>query len=298
MRVLVSLPESANEFQVLQTSEARAAATRLQLDVEILHAENNGILQIQQLFQALRTEPRPRGIAIEPVGLTGLDSVVQKAAAAGVGVAVLNCTFDALSQLREQFPRPALFTVASDQGEIGQLQGRQARALLPGGGTILYIHGPHASVAARERFAGFEQVVKGEGYRVIMVDSQWSEDSAEQAVRSWLRLKTSEAARVDLVAAQDDSMARGALRAIKAVPEATASWPRLAVLGIDGVPTVGQRLVDQGDLTGTIVMPSNTGPALEHLARWLRSGARPSAAVRLPVAPYPEIAEMVRRAGR
>jgi ABC-type sugar transport system substrate-binding protein len=292
MRIVVSLPESANEFQVLQAQEARTMASRLQVDVEILDAENNGVVQIQQIFQVLRTEPKPLGLAVEPVGLTGLDSLVQKAAAAGVGVAVLNCTFDSLAKLRGRFPQTALFTVASDQGEIGQLQGQQARALLPGGGTVLYIHGPQSSVPARERYLGFQQVVPGSGIRTVVLDGQWTEDSAEQVVRSWLRLKT---ARVDLVAAQDDAMARGALRAIKASPDATAGWPRLPVLGIDGVPTVGQRLVDTGELTGTIVMPSNTGAALEHLTRWLKGGAMPAQEVRLPVSAYPDIPEMVSR---
>lgn len=294
MRIVISLPESANEFQVLQTEEARGTARRLGVQVDILHAENNGMLQIQQLYQALRAAPRPQAIALEPVGLTGLEGFVQKAAGSGVGVAVLNCTFDELPRMREQFPKVALFTVASDQEEIGELQARQVRALLPSGGTVLYIHGPHASVAARERFAGFQKAVDGANVRVITLDGQWSEESADQVVRGWLRLKTS--ARVDLVAAQDDSMARGAVRALKSAPEAIASLPRLAVLGIDGVPTVGQRLVDAGELTATIVMPSNTGPALEHLARWLQGGPLPSASVRLPVRAYPEIPEMVRKA--
>ena len=292
MRIVVSLPESANEFQVLQAQDARSMASRLQVDVEILDAENNGVVQIQQIFQVLRTEPRPLGLALEPVGLTGLDSLVQKAAGSGVGVAVLNCTFDALAKLRGRFPQTALFTVASDQVAIGELQGQQARALLPSGGTVLYIHGPQSSVPARERYQGFQRVVPGSGIRTIVLDGQWTEDSAEQVVRSWLRLKT---ARVDLVAAQDDSMARGALRAIKAAPDATVGWPKLAVLGIDGVPTVGQRLVDTGELTGTIVMPSNTGPALEHLTRWLKGGAMPAQEVRLPVSAYPDIPEMVSR---
>ncbi|HEX6739290.1 MAG TPA: hypothetical protein VF310_13510, partial [Vicinamibacteria bacterium] len=150
---------------------------------------------------------------------------------------------------------------------------------------------------ARERYLGFQAALAGAGIRVIVLDGQWTEESAEQAVRGWLRLKSSEASRIDLVAAQDDSMARGALRAIKAMPEATAAWPKLAVLGIDGVPTVGQRLVDARELAATIVMPSNTGPALEHLARWLQNGTIPPATVRLPVQPYPDIAEMVRRWG-
>jgi len=90
-------------------------------------------------------------------------------------------------------------------------------------------------------------------------------------------------------------MARGACRGIEASPEVAARGARIPYLGIDGVPEVGQHLVDQGKLTATVVMPSNTGPAIEHLARWSRSGVLPPELLTLPVRPYPELRAMVAR---
>ena len=43
----------------------------------------------------------------------------------------------------------------------------------------------------------------------------------------------------------------------------------------------------EGRLTATIVMPSNTGPALEAVDAWLRTGTPPPAAIRVPVRSFP-----------
>jgi ribose transport system substrate-binding protein len=287
MRVLVSLPERDNEYQVLQTTEAQEAARRLGLDVAFAYAENTPILQLQLLLRALRADPAPRALIVEPVSADGVERLVAKAAGAGLAVAVLNCSTPVLDRLRAEHARVPVFSVESDQRGIGRLQGRQVRALVPPHSTVLYLHGPQGSTPAQDRYQGFREALTGYPLKVIVLDAQWSEASAERAVRHWLRLKTSEGLRVDLVAAQDDSMARGARNAVAGTAEATTCWSRIPYLGIDGVPDVGQRLVREGALAATIVMPSNTGAALQQVARWLRHGVAPPPVVKLPVASYP-----------
>ena len=295
MRIVVSLPQKDNEFQVLQAEEARSTAARHGVQIEVLYAEGSAVTQIQQLFTALRSEPRPQGIVVEPVTGNGMESVLRKSALAGIGSAVLNCTFGEIATLRSQFPKLATFSVTSDQVEIGRIQGQQVRALLPSGGTVLFVHGPQSALPAQERFRGLKVALEGGSVRLIVVDAQWTEESAEAGVRRWLRLKTSETVRIDVVAAQDDAMARGARRALERSPEVVGRSGKLPYLGIDGVPGVGQKLVDDGELSGTVVMPSNTGPAVEHLATWERSGTLPPASVVLPVHPYPALPVMVAR---
>ena len=48
-----------------------------------------------------------------------------------------------------------------------------------------------------------------------MLKGQWTEESSQRAVRSWLKLTTSQKANIDLIAAQDDSMAMGARKAFQ-----------------------------------------------------------------------------------
>ena len=291
--ILVSLPSRDNEFQTLQAEDAQETASRLGLEVRIEYADGSALQQIQQLFKHIHGGDPPQAIVAEPVAFEGVRRVAQKATATGVGWCILNCTADYIEPLRQQYPEIPIFAVGSDQTQIGRLQGRQIRALLPSGGTVLYVQGPPASVAAQERLRGAEEELSAAGIDPTILDADWSEDSAEQAVRSWLRLKIN--ARMDLVACQDDAMARGASRAVQDL--AGSAWDGVPFLGIDGVPSVGQKLVSEGMLTATVIQPSNTGPALEALAEWKKSGTSPPAWLKLPVESFPLLSELRPRSG-
>lgn len=286
-KVVVALPDRLNEFQHLQAAEAQAAAARLGIPVEVLDADSNAVLQIQQLFKFIHAPDKPRAILVEPVSTNGLERVAQKATAAGIGVGLMNTTVGYVDGLRAQYPKLPIFAVGSDQIEIGRLQGRQMRSLLPDGGTVLYIQGPMAATAAQERFRGTQEAIGSSRIKLVVLDSQWTEESAEQVVRKWLRLRTSEAVQVDLVAGQDDAIARGARTAIEGSPDVARLWSGIPYLGIDGVPSVGQRMVQEGQLTATVVMPSNTGPALEAMGRFIKSGTMPPANIRASISSFP-----------
>jgi ABC-type sugar transport system substrate-binding protein len=268
------------------------------VDVDVLYSENNAVLQIQQLFKVIHAEQPPRAIVVEPVALQGMERVAQAAARAGIGWALLNSSASYVQDLRRRFPDVPIFAVGSDQVEIGRIQGRHLRILLPAGGTVLYVQGPRGSTAAEGRFRGLEESLAGAGITTMILDALWTEESAEHAVRGWLRLRKWESTRIDAVAAQDDSMARGARRALEAVPELAKRCAEIPFLGIDGVPEVGQELVKQGLLTATVVMPSNTGAALDAVARWLRSGLQPAASIHLAVHSVPDERQLRRLASR
>ena len=164
-KVIVSLPEKDNEFQVLQAADARATAARVKLEVEIVHAEMSAVLQIQQLFKYVHAAERPKAIIVEPVAVEGIERVAQKAVSSGIGWAILNSTVGYVDNLRRQYPALAVFAVGSDQMEIGRIQGRQMKTLLPAGGTVLYIQGPLATTAAQERLKGMQEAIAGSPIR-------------------------------------------------------------------------------------------------------------------------------------
>src|SRR5687768_14045138 len=85
-RVFVSLLAQDQEFQRLQAADATETAAHHGLDVEIAFAENNGVVQIQQLFKAIHApaEERPRAIVVETVTGEGLERVARNAVRAGV----------------------------------------------------------------------------------------------------------------------------------------------------------------------------------------------------------------------
>ena len=277
LRFLVSLHTRDNDFQAAQAQSAEDTARKLGSELEILFADNDAVNQSTQLLKAIqsRDESRPDAIVVEPVGGTALPQVARAASGAGIGWAVVNRRPDYLSNLRTAATAP-VFAVSSDHVEIGRIQGRQFAALLPGGGSVLYIEGPSHSSAAQERTSGMMQT-KPSNIQVRTLKAQWTEESAWRAVRSWLKLATSQSASTKLVGAQDDSMAMGARKAFQEITaEAERSrWLSLPFTGCDGQPATGQAWVREKWLTATIYIPPLTGPAMEILAKAIQDGTQP-----------------------
>ena len=262
---LISLTNNDNDYQQEQAVAAQEAAQRLGVDVQIIHAENDAITQSQQLLRIIQSGswPLPNAIIFEPVGATALPQVARAAVAAGIGWVVLNRDVDYLPALRRSHKVPA-FAITSDHEEIGRIQGRQMAALLPRGGCVLYIEGPSEHLASQQRTAGMNETKPGE-VQIKTLRAHWTEASAFKAVSSWLRLSTSRESRIDLISAQDDSMAIGARKAFQEHSFAGAGdkWLSLPFIGCDGLPKTGQAWVRNGILRATIVVPPNAGMALE-----------------------------------
>jgi ribose transport system substrate-binding protein len=278
LRFLVSLTTNDNDYQTEQAHAAEAAAKKSNVELQILYAGNDAINQSTQLLKAVQADAgeRPHAIVFEPVGGTALPQVARAAASAGIGWVVLNRDANYIPELRQKSKVP-VFGVSSDHVEIGRIQGRQCAALLPTGGSVLYVQGPSENSAAKERSAGMQEA-KPANIHLIMLKGQWTEESSQRAVRSWLKLSTSQKANVDLICAQDDSMAVGARKAFQELPSEMEKerWLGLPFLGCDGLPNTGQAWVRSGVLTATIYVPPNTGQAIELLVEALQNGKIPA----------------------
>lgn len=277
LKLLVSLHTRDNDFQIAQAQSAEETARKLGIDAEIIFADNDAVNQSTQILKAIQgsADSRPNAILLEPVSGTALPQVARAAAAAGIGWVVLNRTPEYLPELRSAANTP-VFAVVSDHVEIGRIQGRQFAALLPRGGSILYIEGPAQSSSAQKRSAGMLET-KPSNIRVATLKGKWTEESSEKAVLSWLSLATSQTAAIDLVGAQDDAMAMGARKAFQKIAseEKGARWLSLSFTGCDGLPATGQRWVREGLLATTIYIPPLAGTAIEILAKALREGGQP-----------------------
>ena len=276
LRILVSLTTNENDYQIEQAQSAEEAANRLGVTAEIIYADNDAINQSTQLLKAVQAaaEDRPNAILFEPVGGTAFPQVARAAANAGIGWAVLNRDANYIEELRKTSSAP-IFAISSDHVEIGRIQGRQFAAVLPRGGTVLYIQGPSENSAAKERTLGMQES-KPANIQIIALRGQWTEESSQRAVRSWLKLTSSQKATVDLVAAQDDSMAIGARKAFEELPSEIERerWLKLPFAGCDGLPKTGQAWVGSGLLAATIFIPPNTGQAMEMFVQAIQQGKR------------------------
>ena len=267
LKFLVSLHTQDNDFQIAQASAAKDAAHRCGVDAEITFADNNAVDQSTQILKAIQNRPesRPDAIVLEPVSGTALPQVARAASAAGIGWAVLNRNPEYMPELHRASTAPT-FAVSSDHVEIGRIQGKQFAALLPQGGSILYLEGPSQSSSAQKRTAGMLEN-KPSNIQVVMLKGRWTEESAEQAVASWLKLATSQNKSIDLVGAQDDAMAMGARKAFEELTNELEKerWLNLPFTGCDGLPKTGQSWVRSGILTATVFIPPNAGQAIEML---------------------------------
>jgi ribose transport system substrate-binding protein len=271
---LISLTNDDNDYQQEQAAAAEKTARRLGVEVKIIHASNDPLVQSQQLLQYVQdsSTAKPDAIMFEPSGGTAFPQVARAAAAAGIGWVVLNFDVDYTLELRRQYKVP-MCTITSDHEEIGKIQGMQFAALLPNGGSVLYIEGPNNSSAAKQRSVGMNKS-KPANIQVKTLRANWTEESSYKAVTSWLRLQTSQHSRIDLVGAQDDSMAMGARKAFSEIAESDrARWMKIPITGCDGMPKTGQAWVRNGSLAATIYIRPNTDLAIEMLAEAFKSGS-------------------------
>lgn len=273
LNFLVSLTNNDNDYQQEQAAAAEKAARRLGVDVKIIHANNDSVAQSQQLLHYVQdaSAVRPDAILFEPAGGTAFPQVARAATAAGIGWVVLNHEVDYIMELRRQFKVP-VFAISSNHEEIGKIQGNQFASLLPNGGSILYIEGPANSSAAKDRTRGMNKT-KPANIQIKSMRSNWTEESAYRTVSSWLRLRTSQETRIDLVGAQDDSMAMGARKAFGETAGADRErWLKVPFTGCDGMPKTGQAWVRSGLLAATIYIRPNTDLAIEMLVEAIKNG--------------------------
>lgn len=261
------LDHDDNLYQQLLLSEARVRAPRRNLELlEPLYANGSAVAQMEQLLQAAKGPERPDALLLVSAGRESQLPACRRAVKAGLSLVFLNRIPGYLHELRAENAGVLVAGVAPDQVAIGRIQAEQCRQLSPRGGAVLLVTGMPGSESARERRDGFERTLPP-GTSLHVLEGDWSEASAYDAVSRWLRLGTDRS--VAVTVCQNDQMARGARRAL--VEREHGDVP---VLGCDGLPAEGQRLVGQGELVGTVVMPPTTGHAIDLLGAFWDHGAR------------------------
>jgi ribose transport system substrate-binding protein len=277
LRVLVALLTSDNDYQIEQATSATQMASKLGVEAKIVYADNDAINQSTQILKAIQAAPeeRPDAVVFEPVGGTAFPQVARAAATVGVGWVVMNRETNYITELRQTCKAP-VFMLSSDHFEVGRIQGRQFAALLPGGGSVLHIQGPSESLTAKERLLGTMEV-KPANIHLTTLKGQWTEESAQRAVRSWLKLSTSQKSHIDLIGSQNDAMAIGARKVFQEIPnEAERNrWLNLPFTGCDGLPKTGQSWLRSGLLAATIRTPPLAGQAIELLVGAYQHGKIP-----------------------
>jgi ABC-type sugar transport system substrate-binding protein len=263
-----------NHFQLLQEDTALNEGRRLGLDVEVAFAP--GFDQLRALKKRL----------LDSTALA-VDAVVSEPANNATMELMLNelkgkCSLIVLSAWGPSIEQAvggwgaglAMGSVGTDHVKVGEIQGRQVKALLGGAGRLLYVAGPLRSSAAQQRLDGLKSQLAEAKVEEISA-GQWTESDGIVAFNDWYRVAKARDPVVPVVAAGNDELALGARRACEALPSAQHREALLKArfLGVDACPTFGQKLIAEKQLFASVLTPANTGLALGHLHRFWAQGA-------------------------
>ncbi len=280
-----------------QTSAAEAAAGRLDMQLKVISADMDPILQSQQLLSLVQGKDadRPDAILIEPVNATGLPRVAEAAVAAGMAWVVSNAQVDYIAKLRRNAKAP-VFLVSQDHLEIGRLQGRQTAALLPRGGSVLYLRGPAMSSIASRRFEGLERG-RPQNVEVKSVKVQGSTaDNACAAVNSWLNLSTVRPDGTQLIVSQNADFIFGARKAFESRADESerAKWLGIPCLGA-GVASQLRSLVDQKTLRAAVLTSLTMERVLDMLVQAIKKGSQPPENTFVEASSYPSLEDLAKK---
>jgi ABC-type sugar transport system substrate-binding protein len=293
LSVVVSLPGDNNYLRE-QASAAKATALRLDMELQVINAKSDPVVQSQQLLEIIQSSSgRPDAVLVEPVNNQGLPRVAEAAVAAGVGWIISNARVEYLEELRKSAKAP-LFTVSQDHTEIGRMQGKQIAAFLPAGGSILYLRGPASNFLASQRSEGMESAVPG-NVHVKTLKIQWTEESAYNSVCTWLNLPIVHAADTHLVSSQNTDFILAAKRAFQSRGDGERQrWLRLPCTGV-GVLSQTKPLLDDGTLAAAVITSLTMDIALEMLVKAVQAGAQPPEHTFVPASSRPALADLARK---
>jgi ABC-type sugar transport system substrate-binding protein len=117
-------------------------------------------------------------------------------------------------------------------------------------------------------------------------------------MQDWARVFFGRTLPAFIVGAQNDVMAMGARETVEEIARERPKFSADAVsfCGCDGSPSYGQRLVTEGKLAATVIMPVSAGRAISEIASMLHGGAPPPQTIELKPEPFPEPHLLVRSA--
>ena len=294
LNVIVALTTRENDYQAEQAVAVAEMAARLGIQIQVIYADNDAVNQTQQLIKIIQDPTqRPDAILVEPVG-TGMPQVAKAAVGAGIGWGIINSDPDYIADLRRGGSAP-VFSVSTDQSEVGRIQGKQLGVLVADG-NVLCIEGPFNSTATQLRTKGMLST-KPAAVELKMIKGDWTEHSAHMAAKSWMSLGSSRQLQIRAVICQNDAMAMGARKAFVDLTEKDREqWLSIPFTGCDGVTKTGQDWVRRGLLKATIITAPAAGIALEILARAVNAGGMPPDLTLIPPRSFPAVEELLGKA--
>jgi ribose transport system substrate-binding protein len=240
--VALVMKSLANEFFKTMEDGARkhqaAHAGAYELVATGIKDEQDVARQIEIVEQMIARNVQ--AIVLAPADSRALVAVAQRAADAGIAVVNIDNRFDAavLGERKVTIP-----FVGPDNRKGARLVGETVSRRLTRGDPIAIIEGAPNAFNGIQRKLGFEDAANAAGLRIVRsVTAQWEAARANQVVSALV----SEHPEVKAVLCANDSMALGAVAALKAA----GRGGQVLVGGFDNISAV-QQLVRDGQIVAT-----------------------------------------------
>ena len=204
--------------KVLNDVKAKSEGAGWQFVNEI--AEGNANLQLDQVNKMV--DDKAAAIVVIAQNSDSIVPAVKRANEAGIPVIATNRDING-----------GVFTnVINNERQAGELQADYMAAHLPQNAKVVYIKGEMTISAAVDRYEGFKEALKAKRPDVEIIASNstgdWSEAQGIRELSLWLGMYP----QIDGVAAANDNMALGAIKAMKAAGRFNDS---VIVCGVDSI---------------------------------------------------------------
>ncbi|CVI57533.1 substrate-binding domain-containing protein [Agrobacterium leguminum] len=243
----VSMQSFDNNFQTLLREGLGARASEVDgVKIQVEDAQADISKQLNQVnnFIAANVD----AIIVTLADTSAAPGISDAAAKAGIPLVYLNLEPDNVAKLPEKQAY-----VGSRETDAGRLAGEAACSLLKEKGKAAdaqayILMGDLAHQASRDRTSSFKQALtSGDCKAVTIADEQsaaWTRTTAMDMTTNWITAGRP----IDVVFANNDEMAIGAVQALKA---ASVSMDDVIVIGIDATPD-GLASMAAGDLDATV----------------------------------------------
>jgi ABC-type sugar transport system substrate-binding protein len=234
IRIGASMQWLNDTYIRLVTNAMNARAKELGVTLTILDGEGKAEKQVAQVENLIAQQYDV--IIINPMSMEGCAPAIDAANEAKVPI------FTLVSIVSNQ--DKALTYVGSDAPESGKIQGQMIVRDTKGKGDVALIMGPIGHDAQIGRKKGLLEAFKGTGLNVVVEETaNWQADQSLTLMENWLQ----SGKKFTVVAAQNDNMAMGALKAI----EDAGLAGKIKVYGIDATQDA-VAAVKAGRLMGTV----------------------------------------------
>jgi len=234
IRVGATMQGMNDTYIRIVTNAMEERAKELGVKLSILDGEGKAEKQVAQVENLIAQNMDV--IIINPMSLDGCAPAVDKAVKAGIPI------FTLVSVVKNQ--DKCVTYVGSDAPESGKIQGEMIVADTGGKGKIALIQGPIGHDAQIGRKEGLMEAFAGTDLEVVVDQTaNWQRDQALVLMENWLQAGQD----FDIVAAQNDNMAMGALMAI----ENAGLSEKIKVYGIDATSDA-KKAIEENRLMGTV----------------------------------------------